>query len=335
MIFRKTAAVLTAGILTLFSVPAAGTSSADSSPSDEIHATISVDTIELTREEAAASPVQQVNIRVSGADKKYAIIGFHIHWDSTLTPTKGNDGLIVTKGKALGGMVFEEYPYENGVFITAFSASDSGRDGIIASLNLQLPKLSDYEEEHKVWISFESNEKVGDLFTNVDDDAKGRQMQKWTSENGLVPGGIKVQGIPRSTTSTSSSTTTTTTTTTTTSKTSVSTTSSTTTTTVTSTSSTTTTTTTTTPPEPKLKIGDIDKNSLITAADASKLLIFYADMSVKEQTLSKDMLYVYDVNRSGRIEAVDASLILAYYAEISGEDVITFEDFLKQRGIEP
>lgn len=82
-------------------------------------------------------------------------------------------------------------------------------------------------------------------------------------------------------------------------------------------------------------IGDIDKNNIITAADASKLLIFYADMSVNTQTLSKDILYVYDINRSGRIEAVDASLILTYYAAIAGPDVITFEDFLKQRGIEP
>mgnify|MGYP002406987296 CR=1 FL=1 len=82
-------------------------------------------------------------------------------------------------------------------------------------------------------------------------------------------------------------------------------------------------------------IGDIDKNGIITAADASKLLIFYADISVSERTLDKDTLYVYDINRSGRIEAVDASLILSYYAAISGTDVITFEEFLKQRGIEP
>jgi len=348
MIFKRTAAAFTAGLLTLFSVPAIPTSSADSSSADEIHASVIVDTIELTREEAEASPVQQVNIRVSGADRKYAVLGFHIHWDSSLKPELNSEGHIVTKGKALGGMVFEEYPYNNGVFITAFGTSDSGRDGIIASLNMKLPVLTDYEEDLKIWVTFESNEKAGDLFTNADDDAKGRQMQKWTSENGLVPGGIKVQGIPRSTTSTTTTTTTTSTTTTSSSATSKSTTSTTstklttttsttskmTTSTSTSTSSVTTS-TTTTPPTPKLMIGDIDGNDLITAADASKLLIFYADNSGKELSLSKDILYVYDINRSGRIEAIDASLILAYYASASGSEVIPFEEFLKKRGITP
>ena len=67
-----------------------------------------------------------------------------------------------------------------------------------------------------------------------------------------------------------------------------------------------------------LKMGDVDRDGLITSADASQLLSDYALMSVSEGKPYTDRDYlICDVNVDGQINAVDASAILGYYTYVS------------------
>jgi len=69
---------------------------------------------------------------------------------------------------------------------------------------------------------------------------------------------------------------------------------------------------------PGLKMGDVDRDGLITSADASMLLEQYAKMSVSEgRSFSSRDYLICDVNVDGQINAVDASAILGYYTYIS------------------
>ena len=133
-----------------------------------------------------------------------------------------------------------------------------------------------------------------------------------------------------STTTTSKSTTSTTTTsksttsTTTTSK-------STTSTTTTSNSTTSTTTTTTTPDGSEPKLGDVNKDGIINAVDASRILIFYAALNAGETEVTENDIAVCDLNGDTMINAVDASLVLAYYANLNADQSLTLEAFLADK----
>ncbi len=69
---------------------------------------------------------------------------------------------------------------------------------------------------------------------------------------------------------------------------------------------------------PGLRMGDVDRDGLITSADASLLLEEYSLMSVSSgKTFSERESLIADVNVDGQVNAVDASAILAYYTYIS------------------
>ena len=322
MIYEKAAAVLVAGAMAVSSVQAACITAADDSAAK---AAITVERFTLTHEEAEAGKVQTLSISVSGTEGKYSALGFHVYWDSALTPVKNADGEILTKGAAIKGMACEQTELENGVFVTASSGYNDGKDGILFTLDMKIPSvLPEEDTDYFVRVVFEENSKTGDVFMNYEEDEQGALMQEQIISS-LKDGGISV--ISEVVTTTTSTTTTST----------VTTARSSATTTVTATSSatknTTTSSTTTAPQQPELNIGDLDNNGIVIASDASLLLVLYADLSDNGRDVTEDDIYVCDVNRSGRIEAGDASMILTYYAAISGENTMTFPEYLKSRGV--
>ena len=82
-----------------------------------------------------------------------------------------------------------------------------------------------------------------------------------------------------------------------------------------------------------INLGDVNKDGLINAVDASIVLTYYAMMSTNQKdTFDNNQKSVSDVNHDGLINAVDASCILSYYAYISTtrEDIKSLEEFLKK-----
>ena len=74
--------------------------------------------------------------------------------------------------------------------------------------------------------------------------------------------------------------------------------------------------------------GDVNRDGLIDASDASEVLLEYARIATgAEPALSK---FLADVNGDGRVDSADASLILAYYTNNAVGEEISFADFIRE-----
>lgn len=75
------------------------------------------------------------------------------------------------------------------------------------------------------------------------------------------------------------------------------------------------------------KLGDIDNDGKVTAADASKALSAYARASsIAETGLTSLERKAADVNFDGKVDAIDAAYILKYYSLVSGGQNVDFSD---------
>ena len=94
-------------------------------------------------------------------------------------------------------------------------------------------------------------------------------------------------------------------------------------------------TTTTTPAKNDYKLGDVDHDGNVNAADASAVLQHYAATSTgKKGSFTKEQLIIADVNKDGEVNAIDASHILSYYAYrgvTHGDKVMTIEEFIASK----
>ena len=82
------------------------------------------------------------------------------------------------------------------------------------------------------------------------------------------------------------------------------------------------------PPVSEETPGDVNRDGLIDASDASEVLLEYARIATgAEPALSK---YLADVNGDGRVDSADASLILAYYTNNAVGEEISFADFIRE-----
>ena len=71
-------------------------------------------------------------------------------------------------------------------------------------------------------------------------------------------------------------------------------------------------------------LGDVNKDGMVDASDASLVLVEYAILSTGgDKTLTGELEIVADVNSDGTVDASDASLILSFYAFLSTGGTIT------------
>ena len=64
-------------------------------------------------------------------------------------------------------------------------------------------------------------------------------------------------------------------------------------------------------------IGDVNSDGIVDSADASEVLMIYAQVSTGGGELSEEQKSVADINGDGLVDSADASLILEYYAYVS------------------
>lgn len=119
------------------------------------------------------------------------------------------------------------------------------------------------------------------------------------------------------------------------------------TTTFTTTVTTTTVTTTTAPPETipapdpqyigvEIPLGDVDNDGCIDSADASLILLAYAQLSTHGVSqLSEEQALAADVDSDGCVDATDASAVLSYYSYTSTGGTAGIEEFVQQPPEEP
>lgn len=82
-------------------------------------------------------------------------------------------------------------------------------------------------------------------------------------------------------------------------------------------------------PEPEYTLGDVNKDGIINAVDASKILVLFTELSSGETTATEENFATCDINADKLINAVDASLVLAYYARLAEDSTLTLPDFLE------
>jgi len=84
---------------------------------------------------------------------------------------------------------------------------------------------------------------------------------------------------------------------------------------------------------PSLKTGDINSDGMIDSADASEVLLLYANASTGTGSDDdKAKKAAADVNKDDLVDSNDASLILSYYAYVStssGDGAVDFDTFIK------
>ena len=79
------------------------------------------------------------------------------------------------------------------------------------------------------------------------------------------------------------------------------------------------------------KLGDVNGDGLINAVDASKILVFFAQLQDGSASAAAKDIAVCDVNKDGIINAVDASLVLVYTTVIAEDPTVTLEEFVDSR----
>ncbi len=74
-------------------------------------------------------------------------------------------------------------------------------------------------------------------------------------------------------------------------------------------------------------IGDVNKDGMITAVDASRILYLYAEINAGNVQPTAEDMYICDVNRDSKINSTDASICLVFYAELNAgykENFVTY-----------
>ena len=200
--------------------------------------------------------IQQVEISVSGADYKYCNTGIHLFYDERLSISEDAIGRnqVVCGNKFLNSMNSVSSNFDHSgmscIFLSTFSINDDGEDGVLWTIDFQLPGDAQPGDVYPVDIEYCSQGNAKDMFDNSAEDSNSKLMNAYVFTKGIynrynpyegdeyLPSGsaydgyIAVKEVPVTTTTTSTTSTTTTTTTTTTETTTTSTTVSTTSTTV-------------------------------------------------------------------------------------------------------
>lgn len=153
---------------------------------------LTMDKIVLTQSEAAGKTIT-VNLNVSGADLAYAPTGLHIYWDSRLTLANDSHGRpMVKRGSALaelGGLSKEDFSETangmDGYFVCTAGSDNSGADGVMWSFTFILPDNAKAGDIYPLDIVYKSNPNASDLFTNVKNDANGKNMQAYVFTKGI------------------------------------------------------------------------------------------------------------------------------------------------------
>ncbi|MBR2744226.1 MAG: dockerin type I repeat-containing protein [Clostridia bacterium] len=79
-------------------------------------------------------------------------------------------------------------------------------------------------------------------------------------------------------------------------------------------------------------LGDVDGSGTVNASDAARILIYAANMGVRFEAPTQQMLNVADINKDGVINASDAALVLIYAAKMGASTTgeVTWDEVLNE-----
>lgn len=182
-----------------------------------IKPTVSMDKVEIELKDALNT--QTVKMSVKDTQNLYSSFGFHIVYDTRLTPVKNEDGEFFTRGDATVKILPEERDLGEGqLFISGMSTRNGGKDGVMFELQFDLPKLTDEEGKlvldkdgnaqtackegdiFPIGFVYNSTEATEDQFVGTPNNHDSLLMQGWVFTQGIEDGYIKIKEAPTTTT---------------------------------------------------------------------------------------------------------------------------------------
>ena len=268
----------------------------------ETKPTLALSRIELPINVAQENPVQAIELTVTGANRKYATTGLHIGYDERLTAVADEYGDIAEIGPAGAKLMRDQKASSrNDFFLTTGAASDHGKDGVLWTMNFQLPENIEVGDEFPIEILYRNIDGTSDLFSSSRDDDASKLMQAWVFTNGIEQGYIRIteaeieeEELPEEPVIEEE-------------------------------------------PlveeseEEELMLGDVNGDETINATDSSCILSTYALFQTGQDVeLTPAQMKAADINRDGRVDAKDATDALRYYSYLSTGGTLEFMDFLAQ-----
>lgn len=166
--------------------------SADEIAASELKPTLSVSSINISAEDAKASPVQTVTISLNGANKQYCSTGFHVYFDNRLTIVPNAKGAFATKGSAINDLSSASYSKNNCLFLATAGTSNSGKDGTMWTFQLKLPDDAAEGDVYPIEIKYEKGKYTEDVFVNDINEVSSKLMQAWVFTKGIQNGSISI-----------------------------------------------------------------------------------------------------------------------------------------------
>ena len=263
----------------------------------ETKPTLAISRIELPINVAQNNPVQTVELTVSGADRKYAATGLHISFDDRLAVIADEYGDYAEIGAAGSKLMRDQKASSDTCFfLTTGGARDHGRDGVLWTMNFQLPENIEVGDEFPIEILYVFSNGTGDLFASALDNEQSKLMQAWVFTNGIEQGYIRITeaqeelpeepAIEEETIVNEEN-------------------------------------------AEELMLGDVNGDATINAADSSCILSTYALIQTGQDIeLTETQLKAADINGDGRVDAKDATDALRYYSYLSTGGTLSIMDFL-------
>jgi hypothetical protein len=159
-----------------------------------------IDKIEVAIDEALAADYIEIDMNCSGVQDSVSSVGFHILYDTRLTPVN-----VGRKQIAFGDSLADFSPVITscgaGLVNCVGSASDNYiNDGTMLVMRFKVPENAQVGDIYPVGVRYQYDGVTGDLFADKDinykTDVEGRLLMAYIFSNGIENGYIKITANP-------------------------------------------------------------------------------------------------------------------------------------------
>ena len=155
---------------------------------------LKVSKIVLNSADEAAGKIVTVTLSLEGEniDDNYCATGFHVQWDDRLTvmPTRTGRYFKTASGdnSAVSELGTEQQVYgKNGAFLCTMGKKNCGLTGDMYTIDFIVPVNAKAGDVYPIDVFYEGDTKSGrgDIFTNIENDQKGQNMEAYFFKKGI------------------------------------------------------------------------------------------------------------------------------------------------------
>ena len=163
-------------------------------------------TLSLTQLQVPVNQIKwayDIELTVSGAEKKYAPTGIHVRFDDRLKLQILDEEDYADYGTAASKLSTKQVPdyidengTPHGLFLsTSCGNGNNGKDGVLWKFSVKLPGDAKVGDKYPIEIVYQVNKEnplLHDIFTNFADNTDGKNMEAWIFTSGIEQGYIEI-----------------------------------------------------------------------------------------------------------------------------------------------